>query len=45
MYDASSSLGKQGFSIGKEERPGVNSISPGPGAYDANDSVVKSSSK
>lgn len=31
--------------MGKGERPGVNSIGPGPGAYDASDSVVKSSSK
>lgn len=34
-----------GFSFTKEQRPGINSISPGPGAYDANDGVVKSGSK
>ena len=37
MYDASSTFNKQGYSMGKGERPGVNSIGPGPGAYDASD--------
>lgn len=45
MYDATTTFGKQGYSMGKGSRPGVNSIGPGPGAYDASDKVVKSSSK
>ena len=45
MYDAGSSLNSKGITIGKEERPGINSISPGPGAYNAKEEVIKSSSK
>ena len=45
MYEAGSSINKQSYSIGKGERPGIASFSPGPGAYEANDSIVKSGSK
>lgn len=44
MYDKPSSPGKS-YTFGKEQSPGVGSLAPGPGAYDAKDEMVRSGSK
>lgn len=45
MYEAKSTFEQKTYTFSKEQRPGVNSITPGPGAYDERDEVVRSGSK
>lgn len=41
MYDAKSGLNSVGFKFTKSGSPGLKTLSPGPGAYSATDSIVK----
>ena len=41
MYEAKSTFNQNTYSFTKEERPGVNSITPGPGHYEDKDGVVR----
>ena len=45
MYDSKSSFNPKGYTFTKELQPGINSITPGPGAYEAKDEITKSGSK
>ena len=44
-YENSSTFNKNGCKFGTDKRPGINTVSPGPGAYDASNQVVQSRSQ